>query len=301
MKITVLVDNNTIIDRYFLAEPGLSFYIEDGSRKILFDCGYSGIFLQNAGNMGIDLTQIDALVLSHSHLDHTWGLHHLLQAFTEKRIEGEPRKKPLLITHPDTFTSTLLDDIGEIGPVIAPAALAHWFDIVLTREPYALTDHLQFLGEIPRLNRFESQEPIGRKAGSEEGDLVPEDSALAYKSSEGLVIITGCAHAGICNTIEQAKAVCQEQRITAVIGGLHLQNPPAAQLRETGRCLHSLNLKSLHACHCTDLASKVALAAETPLREVGVGVTLEFRAAELQHAGLRQAHFTHVARVAGTR
>ena len=79
MKLTVLVDNNTLIDRYFLAEPGLSFLIEDGDTVVLFDTGYSDIFLKNAWKIGLSLTNIDYLVLSHGHLDHTWGLEPLIK------------------------------------------------------------------------------------------------------------------------------------------------------------------------------------------------------------------------------
>ena len=81
MKLTVLVDNNTIIDRYFLAEPGLSFFIQDEDKTVLFDTGYSGIFLDNAHKMGLDLANLDYLVFSHSHLDHTWGSDRLIKFF----------------------------------------------------------------------------------------------------------------------------------------------------------------------------------------------------------------------------
>ncbi len=72
MRLTVLVDNNTFIDQYLLGEPAVSYYIEAENKKILFDVGYSDVFLQNAAKLGIDLTQLDMLVFSHGHLDHTW-------------------------------------------------------------------------------------------------------------------------------------------------------------------------------------------------------------------------------------
>ena len=74
MKLTVLIDNNTLIDRYFFAEPGLSLLIEDHDTRVLFDTGYSDLFIQNAVKMGKDLSHLDYLAISHSHLDHTWGL-----------------------------------------------------------------------------------------------------------------------------------------------------------------------------------------------------------------------------------
>jgi len=74
----VLVENNTLIDLYFKGEPGVSYYLEADGKKILFDTGYSDLFIENAKKMDIDLLDLDYLVLSHSHLDHTWGLQHLI-------------------------------------------------------------------------------------------------------------------------------------------------------------------------------------------------------------------------------
>ena len=104
MKLTVLVDNNTLIDRYFLAEPGLSFHIEADGQNLLFDVGYSDIFLRNAIKMGIDLSCVDTLVLSHSHLDHTWGLEPFIRFFAELEIEKRLSKRPSLVAHPLCLT-----------------------------------------------------------------------------------------------------------------------------------------------------------------------------------------------------
>ena len=87
MKLTVLVDNNTLIDRYFLAEPGLSFLLEDSGTRVLFDIGYSDIFLKNARKMGLSLLDLNYVVLSHGHLDHSWGLEPLVRLFLEAGIE----------------------------------------------------------------------------------------------------------------------------------------------------------------------------------------------------------------------
>jgi 7,8-dihydropterin-6-yl-methyl-4-(beta-D-ribofuranosyl)aminobenzene 5'-phosphate synthase len=277
MKLTVLVDNNTLIDRYFLAEPGLSFYIEDNGTSILFDCGYSGIFLQNALKLHIDLMKLDYLVFSHNHLDHTWGLESLIKAYAEARIEGYHAKTPVLVSHPKTFHSTLLQGIGEIGSLITTDRLSSYLSPHFTREPFALTDRLFFLGEIPRVTAFENREAIGRKAGEQSDDTLPDDSALVYKGDDGLVIITGCSHAGICNIVEHAKSICDEERVIDIIGGLHLLQPSEHQLQGTLKYVKALNLQNLHACHCTDLPSKVALASVAPVREVGVGLSITYQ------------------------
>ncbi len=85
MKLTVLVDNNTLIDRYYIGEPGVSYYIEDDNIKILFDAGYSDVFIQNAQKMNVNLLDIDCVVLSHGHIDHSWGLVPLVRMYTEAK------------------------------------------------------------------------------------------------------------------------------------------------------------------------------------------------------------------------
>ena len=277
MQLTVLVDNNTLIDRYFLAEPGLSFLIEDGDLSVLFDTGYSDIFIRNAQKMGKNLANLDFIVLSHSHLDHTWGIEPYLRYLTELGIEHHSLSRPALIAHPESLTGVSADGLREIGSLISKDRLAKHLDLHLSKEPQFLTEHLIFLGEIPRTNDFEGILPFGRKDGSNEDDMVIEDSALVYKTSNGLVIITGCSHAGICNIIEYAKKVCKDLRILDIIGGFHLQNPPKRQLEGTISYFKKLHPTVVHACHCTDLASKIVLSRVVNVKEVGVGLSLQYK------------------------
>lgn len=276
MKLTVLVDNNTIIDRYFLAEPGLSFLLQDDETTVLFDTGYSGIFLDNAQKMGLDLAFLDYLVFSHGHLDHTWGVDALLKYYTELRIEQRPHKKPVLIAHPQTFVSVQSEDFDEFGSLVSERKLEKHFQMQLSKDPQRLSDKLTFLGEIPRNNAFESVATYGRKEGAQADDYVVEDSALVYNSPRGLVIITGCSHAGICNIIEYAREVCSNDKVADIIGGLHLQNPPRQQMQGTLDYLEKLQPDTVRACHCTDLKSKITLSTVVDLKEVGVGLTVDY-------------------------
>lgn len=276
MHVHVLVDNNSLIDRYFLAEPGFSVLIEEGDCRILFDTGYSDIFIRNSQKMGLDLSHLDFLALSHSHMDHTWGLDPLVRYYAELNIAGISCSKPTLIAHSQTFVSVVDENLGELGSLMSKEKLAKHFQLELTDKPRWLTDRLVFLGQIPRKNAFESILRFGKKEGSDEEDWVIEDSALAYKSDNGLVIITGCSHAGICNIIEYAREVCDENRIHDVLGGLHLQKPSQQQMQGTLRYFKELNLKQIHACHCTDLESKIALSQVVDIKEVGVGLSLQY-------------------------
>ena len=157
MKLTVLIDNNTLIDRYFLGEPGVSYLIRDESTQVLFDVGYSGAFIQNAQKLNINLLQSDFIVLSHGHLDHTWGLDPLVKFYTEAKTESLPYKNPTLIAHPDVFNTKSVDELNEIGCIIPESKLNKHFDIKLTKKPFWITDKLVFLGEIERTNIFENK------------------------------------------------------------------------------------------------------------------------------------------------
>ena len=292
MKLTVLVDNNTLIDRYYLGEPGVSYFIETGDSRVLFDVGYSDAFLRNARTAGIDPLTADYVVLSHGHIDHTGGLDALLKAYMEARFERGHTHLPQLVAHPDAlipkFISTGASAAGgpesavvSIGSPVSAGVLARSFDLRSSRTPLWLDDRLVFLGEIERRTGFEQPGPIGRRGDAsdttgDQPDDLPDDSAMAYLSDQGLVIITGCSHAGICNIVETARRVTGIDKVIDIIGGFHLLDPPKAQLEGTVEYLRALNLPQLRACHCTDLPSKIALSAAAPLKEVGSGLVIEY-------------------------
>lgn len=279
MKLTVLVDNNTLIDRYFFGEPGVSYLIEDEGKQILFDTGYSNAFITNAQKLGVNILKSDYVVLSHGHLDHTWGLDPLIKLYTEAITESLPLNNPTFIAHPGVFDTKTVDELNEIGSMISEKKLRRHFKLNLTDKPYWITDKLVFLGEIKRSNDFENKHPVGKvhKDDSMKDDYLLDDTALAYKGEKGLTIITGCSHSGICNIIEYAKKVCEEDRIYDVIGGFHLMNPKKEVLDKTVKYFSEINSSNLRACHCTDLNSKIALSKVANLQEVGVGLSLEYK------------------------
>jgi 7,8-dihydropterin-6-yl-methyl-4-(beta-D-ribofuranosyl)aminobenzene 5'-phosphate synthase len=278
MKLTVLVDNNTLIDRYFLAEPALSMLIEEDGRRVLFDAGYSDAFLINARRKGIGLLDLDWVALSHGHLDHTWGLDALIRHYLESASQGMAVSRPRLLAHPQAFATRRTGPHPEIGMLLAEDKLARHFELALTDAPVWLSGELVSLGEIPRRLAFETPVTIGRREDplGPVHDEVPDDTALAHVGEDGLTIISGCAHAGICNTVEQARRVTGVERVRAIIGGFHLQGASADRLAATTEYLAALGLDALYPCHCTDLAAKIALAAGCPVREVGCGMEIVF-------------------------
>jgi len=246
--------------------------------KILFDTGYSDAFLKNAQKLNINLLNVDYIVISHGHIDHTGGLPFLLNKISEAKIEKIPYQKAFLIAHPAAFMIKKTMEIGSIGSLVNENILQEYFHLQYSKEPLWLNPNVVFLGEIPRETTFEIEKPIGKTIinGTEKEDHLLDDSALVIRLPDGLVVVTGCSHAGICNIINYAKKIFQENKVLDIIGGFHLLNPDREQLDRTIDYLERLTPNSIHACHCIDLPSKVALSRSLPLKEVGSGLKIEY-------------------------
>lgn len=266
MQLTVLVDNNTFIDQYYVGEPAVCYYIEDGESKILLDVGYSDVFMYNAKKMGINIRTVTDIVISHGHDDHTRGLKYLCNddACTGVR----------LVAHPDVFAERYENSLS-IGCPVPMAIVEKSFNVTLTKKPLRISDSIVFLGEIPSYNNFERKNNIGfiKKSDELEKDFVFDDSAIAYRGPDGLFIITGCSHSGICNIVEHAKNVCQDDRIAGILGGFHLLEV-SDQLYRTITYFKENNIKNLFPCHCVSLAAKCEINNHINISEVGVGLKI---------------------------
>lgn len=264
MKLQVLVDNNTFIDMYYLGEPAVSYYIEDEDTKILFDTGYSNIFIENAKKMNVDLNDIDKIVLSHGHNDHTRGLNYL-----------NLNKKIDLICHEDCLNYKELDHLS-IGIELSKEELENKYHLRLENKALQISKNITYLGEIPQLNDFEPRKIIGQQKVNHNfiNDYVLEDTALVYQHDEGLFIITGCSHAGICNIVEYAKKVCHDSRVLGIIGGFHLFEV-SDQILKTIEYFKEHDIKYLYPCHCVSLDVKIEMAKKLKINEVGVGMVIE--------------------------
>ncbi len=266
MKLTVLTDNNTFIDLYLLGEPAASYYIEDEGEKILLDTGYSDVYLRNAKELGISLEELDAVVISHGHDDHTRGLKWF------PRTDGSCR----LIAHPDAFDPKANRGLSTGSPFTAEE-LATRFDLTLSRDPVRVSGNITFLGEIPRVTDFEGR-PVGKRfyRGEWIPDALLDDSALVYEGKEGIYIITGCSHSGICNIILRAKELFGGRKIMGVIGGFHLLGSRSEQMEKTAEFLKNEDIPQLYPCHCTSLAARCLMDRLMPVNEAGSGLTLEW-------------------------
>jgi 7,8-dihydropterin-6-yl-methyl-4-(beta-D-ribofuranosyl)aminobenzene 5'-phosphate synthase len=234
MQLTVLSEAKAMDG--FSSEHGLSFLIEEDGKKILFDTGASDVFLKNAQKLGIDLNNVDSLVLSHGHWDHGNGLQHI-------------SAKPLLC-HPGCFQKRYRKPGEEnIGISLSKNEMEERFEVKTSREPVQLSAHLWFLGEVPRLKDFEAKTT---KYVLEDGspDFIMDDSGLAVITEKGLVVISGCAHSGICNMVEHAKKVTGVDRVEAVMGGFHLR-VVNRQARQTAAWMKDAGIAQLLPSHCT--------------------------------------------------
>lgn len=276
MKLTVLSDDNISDSRMLLAEHGLCFYIEDEDKKILFDTGYSDVFIKNAIMLGINLLDLDFIVLSHGHYDHTWGLSHYISFYQSAIEQMQKVKKPTIITHPETFLEKYEEGLGEIGCLVTEEKLKKMFNVVTSQKPYQITNNITFLGEIPSFNDFEERIPIEKVLKNDVliDDYLTEDSALVYKSNNGLCIISGCSHSGICNIVEYSKKMFETSLVQHIIGGLHLINTSKEKINKIIEYLKVQNLKEVYPCHCTDFNAKIALAHELSTKAIGVGFKL---------------------------
>lgn len=278
MKITVLVDNFVLHTKPFIGEHGFSCYLEAGKKKILFDVGYSDALLVNAQKLHINICDLDYIVISHGHLDHTWGLSHIITLYSQTKLLDQSCTKPTIIGCPEIFDTRSFQSLSEVGSLLPSDKLICHFNINLSPKPVWLTDDLVFLGRIPRVFDFEEMSPMGEIAcnGDYKPDYLQDDSALAYKSKDGLVIITGCSHSGICNIVEYARKICKTDKVLDIIGGLHLFGPLNEKIEKTMGYIKSLGLRTLYPCHCTDLECKMALAKVASVKESGVGLCLSY-------------------------
>ncbi len=271
--VTILVDNNSLIDRYFRSEPALSLWVQGRKAPVLLDTGYSDAFLQNALKLGLDPVSLSHVVLSHGHFDHTWGLADLVRHYTERAIEQKESARPRIVAHPLCLENKIIGSIGSVGAMFDRGTLERFFPVTLTEEPLWLAEDLVFLGEIPARYGFEmpARYNVRESAGGPVPDTLTDDSGLALLTGEGLVVVTGCAHRGICSTIQRAIDVTGQKRVRTVIGGFHLLEASDKRLEETGRFMKERNIPEIYPCHCVDGDARRALARWVPVRDTGSG------------------------------
>ena len=248
MRITVLVDDRIGSDQC-LTEHGLSLLIEHEDTRVLLDFGQTKKFMQNATKLGIDLDSVDTTVLSHGHYDHANGLEYI----TNKKI----------FCHPECFLKRYSKATGTFkGMAISKEKLSENNKLFHSTESCEIEPGNFFLTNIPRHFDFEAKDfPTVLEDGSV--DKLFDDGGLAINTAKGVVVITGCAHSGICNTVEYAKSVCGNDTVYAVIGGFHLRQVDE-DFDKVVKYLKGLGVKHLLTGHCTCDEACEIMAREMP-------------------------------------
>ncbi len=257
IRITTLSEN-TAAFAGLLAEHGLSVFIETDEANVLLDTGLSISVCNNADALGIDLKKADKIVISHGHHDHTGGLRDVLRKI---------RRKIDIIGHPDIMASKYAQR-GDFPPgyIGIPFDLreleslgAHF---VLTPNPVKISENITTSGVVPMVTKYEDIDSFLK--AKVDGKIVPDplldDRSLFIKTPKGLVIILGCAHRGIINTIYHAQELTGVKEIAMVIGGCHLMNSNEERVWQTISTLTELDVKKIGVSHCTGLPAAAMMA-----------------------------------------
>ena len=244
----------------FLAEWGLSILVEVGGMRILMDTGLSFSVVHNAQLMGIDLSTIDRIVLSHGHADHTGGLRDVLRI--KKEVE--------VIAHPDIWDAKYVRRDSEAGeqycgiPFSREELESRGARFNLTREPVRISENIMTTGEIPMVTGYEELENnlFVKESSVLQQDQLADDLALIIDTEFGLVVILGCAHRGIVNTIHRAQSLTGKGLIYAAIGGTHLFRASKERIEKTIAALKEVGIQRLGVSHCTGFRATARLAQE---------------------------------------
>jgi len=257
IRITTLSENTA--NYGFIGEWGLSILVEADGKKILMDSGPSISTVYNADRMGIDLTGISTIVLSHGHADHTGGLLDVL-----KKSNGAA-----VIAHPDIWTSKYAqrnrDDFQYIGiPFSRKELESCGARFIFSGKPVSIAEHITTTGEIEMLTDYEIIDGnlFVKDAGQMLPDKLADDLALVIDTEYGLVVILGCAHRGLINTLRHAQKITRKELIYAVIGGTHLFRADEERIERTIVELKDMGIQKLGVSHCTGFAASARLAQE---------------------------------------
>ena len=259
LRITTLSENTAgTVD--LLAEWGLSILIETGKENILFDTGQTITASYNTDNLEIDLKRIDKIVLSHGHYDHTGGLRQILRKMG-KEVE--------IIAHPDIWTDKYRRRKGKKDKYIGIPFQRQELESLgakfnLTTKPVKIADNVMTTGEIPMATNYEEIDSALFVKGNDgwQPDKLLDDLALIINTERGLVVVLGCAHRGMVNTLYHAQQLTGVKTIHAVLGGAHLISASKKRIRLTIAGLKELGVQRLGLCHCTSLPAMSLLAQE---------------------------------------
>jgi len=244
IRITILIENKAYKDS-LKTEHGLSFWIEHGNDKILFDTGQSDAILHNARILDINLEQIDAIILSHGHYDHAGGLFSVLKIALGANI----------YLHPAATGSKFSQKTSEakyIGMSDSAKNAIQSCNVIWTAAPATIFPGMSVTGQVPRKNDYEDTGgAFFADKNCHKPDKLLDDQSLFIESSKGLVIVLGCGHAGVVNTLDYVSNLTGAKNIYSVMGGMHLLNANSARIAKTIEAFKKYQVQKIIPLHCT--------------------------------------------------
>ncbi len=250
MKIIIVVDNY-VSKRNFVAEHGFSILIETEKEKILLDTGQGYALKHNLKLLGASLSEISKIILSHGHNDHTGGLHF----FIEENIFPE------IIAHPDVIYPKFKISGDMKNNIGLKYDLSTFDKVIYSTEPVKIAEGIIFSGEVPKENRWELEETkyFREKDSTLKKDPFSDDTSLFVKTNKGLLVLTGCAHSGIINIIKYGIKLTNEQKLLGIIGGMHLKNASRKRIKKTIEELSNFKPEFVSVSHCTGIDAGILL------------------------------------------
>jgi 7,8-dihydropterin-6-yl-methyl-4-(beta-D-ribofuranosyl)aminobenzene 5'-phosphate synthase len=274
IRLTILCENTVGRPIGAIGEHGFACLVETQTGNLLFDTGSGAGIIHNSRVLGRDLTNLRGIILSHGHYDHTGGMTGVLaqtgpidvyahpEVFTERFWVGEHERRSIGLP----FKRKQLESLG---------ARFH-----LRRDFCELIPGVHFTGEIPRRTPFETGDPHLMVAAGDAlvADPLADDASLVIETEKGLVVLLGCAHAGVVNIMRHVAERTGRDRIHAIIGGTHLSPAADAQFAGAVHALREFKVEKIGVAHCTGLPRAAQLHSEFGGRIffASVGSVLEF-------------------------
>lgn len=274
IRITVLVDNTAHVPG-LKTEHGLAFWVETEHGRVLFDTGQGTALTYNAQALNIDLAGADAIALSHGHYDHSGGL---AQAWLD------PVRTPVYL-HPEASRSRYRVDTNHAKEIGMPEhvrsmLMNHVPSVRPVTRPTEILSGIRLTGPIPRQHPEEEldREPFFLDVRGTEPDPFEDDQAMYIMTHTGVIVLLGCAHAGVVNTLDYIRRLTGGMPVRAILGGTHLRNAGRARLDWTLARLREHDPQILAPMHCTGETAATAMAdAFGPRhRPGGTGATFSF-------------------------
>jgi len=247
LKITIVVDN--IASGKLLAEHGLAYYIECDGKRMFFDSGQGSVIEHNCDKLNIDPLRANAFVISHGHYDHTGGIKYLSEHFSDN---------VKVYVHPSALGRKYANEEDKYRYIGMSKESKRWIKskdkqrLFFTDEPTEIFKHIWVTGKIPRKHRIEKIEKrFCLNKDISQHDNLPDDQSMYFYTEKGIVVLLGCCHSGIGNTLDYISTLTGEKKIHTVIGGMHLKKVSRKRLDFTVDILKKYKVKKFAPCHCT--------------------------------------------------